>query len=77
MRGHAAGLTIGTAMALLAAAPVSAAEQRLASPDGALQVTVSDSDGQARYKVSYKGRPLLAPSPLGLVLVPAGRCPTA
>lgn len=72
MRGFAAGrsasLMVGTALALVAAGSASAAEQRLASPDGALKVTVSDSDGQARYAVSYKGQPLLAPSPLGLVL---------
>lgn len=68
MRGFAASLMVGTALALVAAGPASAAEQRLASPDGALEITVSDSDGQARYAVSYKGQPLLAPSPLGLVL---------
>jgi hypothetical protein len=36
------------------------------------KITVSDSDGQARYAVAYKGRPLLAPSPLGLVLATGG-----
>ncbi len=63
-----AGLMAGTALALVAAAPTSAAEHLLASPDGALKITVSDSDGQARYAVAYKGKPLLAPSPLGLVM---------
>ena len=63
-----AGLMAGTALALVAAAPASAAEHLLASPDGALKITVSDSDGQARYAVAYKGKPLLAPSPLGLVM---------
>lgn len=72
MRTLAAGLMAGAAMAIVAATPTFAAEQRLASPDGALQVTVSDSDGQARYAVSYKGRPLLTPSPLGLVLSAGG-----
>jgi len=72
MRTHAAGLMAGAAMAIVAASPAFAAEQRLTSPDGALQVTVSDSDGQARYAVAYKGQPLLAPSPLGLVLSAGG-----
>jgi alpha-glucosidase len=72
MRGFAgdrlASLTVGTALALVVAGSAAAAEQRLASPDGALRITVSDGDGQARYAVSYKGRPLLAPSPLGLAV---------
>lgn len=72
MRTHAAGLMAGAAMAIVAASPAFAAEQRLTSPDGALQVTVSDSDGQARYAVAYRGQPLLAPSPLGLVLSAGG-----
>ena len=72
MRIHAAGLMAGAAMAIVAASPALAAEQRLTSPDDALQVTVSDSDGQARYAVAYKGQPLLAPSPLGLVLSAGG-----
>jgi alpha-glucosidase len=72
MRKHAAGLMAGAAMAIVAASPTFAAEQRLTSPDGALQVTVSDDSGQARYAVSYKGQPLLAPSALGLVLSAGG-----
>lgn len=72
MRTLATGLMTGAAVAILAATPAFAAEQRLASPDGALQVTVSDSDGQARYAVSYKGQTLLTPSPLGLVLSAGG-----
>jgi alpha-glucosidase len=81
MRGSRAGatasLTVGTALAVLAAGSACAAEQQLTSPDGALKITVSDSDGQARYAVAYKGQPLLAPSPLGLVLGPAARSATA
>jgi alpha-glucosidase len=69
---RAAGLMLGAAMVIAAALPASAAEQQLSSPDGALKVTVSDSDGQARYAVAYKGKPLLAPSPLGLVLSAGG-----
>jgi alpha-glucosidase len=72
MRERAAGLMLGAAMVIAAALPASAAEQQLSSPDGALKVTVSDSDGQARYAVAYKGKPLLAPSPLGLVLSAGG-----
>jgi alpha-glucosidase len=72
MRGFRAFTMAGTAVAVMAGGTVSAAERQLSSPDGALKVTVSDSDGQARYAVSYKGRPLLSPSPLGLTLSVGG-----
>jgi alpha-glucosidase len=72
MRGFRAGLLAGAAMAITASGAAFAAEQPLTSPDGALKVTVSDTDGQARYAVTYKGQALLAPSPLGLVLSAGG-----
>ncbi len=72
MRGIQVGLMAGAAMALVASSAAQAADQQLASPDGALKVTISDNSGQARYAVSYKGQPLLAPSPLGLVLSAGG-----
>ncbi len=72
MRKVQAGLMAGAALAVLTVVPARASEQQLASPDGALKITVSDTDGQARYAVSYKDRPLLAPSPLGLTLSAGG-----
>jgi len=52
------------AIALLAAS-VSAAEQRVTSPDGKLTLVVSDTAG-VRYRVELEGKPLLADSVLGL-----------
>jgi len=44
---------------------VPAAEQRLASPDGRIEVVVSDTAG-LRYRVKYEGSPVLTDSILGL-----------
>ncbi len=52
--------------------PATAAERVLSSPDKSLTITISDTDGQARYAVSRKGQPLFAPSPLGLLLDKGG-----
>lgn len=71
MQGIGAGLMAGAAMAMAISSTSHAADQQLVSPDGALKVTISD-DGQARHAVTYKGQPLLAPSPLGLVLSAGG-----
>ncbi len=46
--------------------PVAAKEERVASPDGWLVVTVSDNGGKPTYSVAYDGVAFLAPSPLGL-----------
>lgn len=62
----------GAAVVSMVVGSAQAADQQLTSPDGALKVTVSDTDGQARYAVSYRGQTLLAPSPLGLVLNAGG-----
>ena len=49
----------------LSALSVSAAEQRLASPDGTLAVIVSDDHG-LHFRVETEGKVLLTNSPLGL-----------
>ena len=51
---------------LLLALPLVASEERVASPDGRLVVTVSDNGGKPTYSVAYDGVAFLAPSPLGL-----------
>ena len=51
---------------LLLALPLVASEERVASPDGRLVVTVSDNGGKPAYSVAYDGVAFLAPSPLGL-----------
>jgi alpha-glucosidase len=53
-----------------------AAEHVLASPDNSLTITISDTDGRARYAVARKGKPLLTPSPLGLALDKGGALST-
>ncbi len=52
---------------LLIGTLANAEEKRIASPDGKILVTVSDTDGQPSYSVSYNGVPFLESSPLGLV----------
>ncbi len=56
--------TLFTATLLLGSL-VSAAEQRVSSPNGKLALIVSDDDG-LRYRVELDGKPLLADSVLGL-----------
>ena len=51
---------------LLLALPLVASEERVASPDGRLVVTVSDNGGKPAYSVAYDEVAFLAPSPLGL-----------
>ncbi|MBK2942547.1 glycoside hydrolase family 97 protein, partial [Klebsiella pneumoniae] len=53
--------------AMGAAAPAAAETLTLASPDGKITVTVSDDGGQATYAVSYNGKPVIAPSKLGML----------
>ena len=52
--------------AVCCAVSVSAGERRIASPDGRLEVVVSDDGGRATYSVTYDGEVFLKPSPLGL-----------
>ena len=51
---------------VLLALPVAASEERVASPDGRLVVTVSDEGAMPTYSVTYDGIPFLWRSPLGL-----------
>lgn len=44
----------------------SAAEYTVASPDGRIQVCVSDSLGKPAYSVAYDGKPFILLSPLGM-----------
>ncbi|OYW27666.1 MAG: alpha-glucosidase [Caulobacter sp. 12-67-6] len=67
MGGFRATLLVSAALAVVGGG--AAAEDRvLTSPDKTLSITLSDTGGQARYAVSYKGRTLIAPSALGLLL---------
>ncbi|MEL1263730.1 glycoside hydrolase family 97 protein [Pseudoxanthomonas putridarboris] len=57
---------------LLAAAAHAAPAARVASPDGSIVVELStDNDGRPAYAVSRKGRPVIAPSRLGFLLLDA------
>ena len=51
---------------VLLALPMAAEEERVASPDGRLVVTVSDEGGKPTYSVTYDGVPMLWRSPLGV-----------
>lgn len=51
---------------LLLPACLWANEVEIGSPDGRLIVTVNDNGGQASYRVSLNGQPMLLPSALGL-----------
>lgn len=60
----AAAMAVASAGSAAAAAPM-----MLASPDGAVTVTIDQNEsGAPTYAVSYRGAAILAPSPLGLVL---------
>ena len=53
--------------ALLICSTIKAEEKQIVSPDGKIEVTVSDKDGQPTYSINYNGTPFLHSSPLGLV----------
>ncbi|WP_428312928.1 glycoside hydrolase family 97 catalytic domain-containing protein [Hydrocarboniphaga sp.] len=53
-----------------------AGELQLRSPDGAVAFNFSDAGGQPRYAVSFKGKAVLAPSPIGLDLDKGGEMST-
>ncbi len=59
---------IFASMVLLAGCFVTAfaTDQRVASPDGKLVVTINDEGGKPTYTVSYEGQIVLTPSALGL-----------
>lgn len=54
---------------LLISSPAVHSQQaaEIASPDGQLQLSVFVEDGKPVYNVSYKGKPMLENSPLGLI----------
>jgi alpha-glucosidase len=57
-----------------ASAQAAAADLRVASPGGQVEIVVgTSSENQPTYAVNFQGRPVLAPSPLGLDLEKGGR----
>ena len=54
------------AAVLLGAISTMAETKTVSSPDGRLQVTISNNDGKAYYAVTYDGRTVMEPSRLGL-----------
>jgi alpha-glucosidase len=61
-------------LAAAAAVPAAAQDLRLASPDGRVEIVVGrNNESQPTYAVSFAGKPVLAPSPLGLELDKGGR----
>lgn len=67
-----ATLLLGAALAAISGGGASAEERVLTSPDKTLSIALSDTGGQARYAVTYKGKTLIAPSALGLLLDKGG-----
>lgn len=53
-------------LAVLTVANVWAEDVKIASPDGKLQVTVSDHSGVPTYMVTYDGKTMMPASRLGL-----------
>ena len=62
-------------LALLVAQSPAAAGQvsRVSSPDGRVEIAVTSGNGSPTYAVSYQGKPIIAPSPLGLELDKGGK----
>lgn len=54
------------AAGLVLALAASAEERRFTSPDGKIEVTVTDTDGTPDYSVTYEGNAFILSSPLGL-----------
>ncbi|QAY76642.1 glycoside hydrolase family 97 protein [Sphingosinicella sp. BN140058] len=62
------------ALLTVASSPALAADLRLASPNGRVEIVVGISaQRQPTYAVSFDGKPVIAPSGLGLDLVKGGR----
>ncbi len=53
-------------LAALMTANAMAIDVKVASPDGKLQVTISDDGGKPTYVVNYDGKQMMTPSALGL-----------
>ena len=58
-------ITVGLTLLVITSAAMRAAEESLASPDGQVVVTVSDTAGLS-YRVEFDGRPVIVESRLGL-----------
>ena len=54
-------------LALSAALPLKAETFSITSPDGKMELSVSDQDGHASYAVSHNGAEAISPSRLGLL----------
>lgn len=54
-------------LCLLFSCVVNAENLELASPDGQIKITVSDSAGSVRYNITFQGKPVVASSRLGLL----------
>lgn len=67
MLGFWSKLVLSVAMLVAAIAPASAETLRATSPDGAIELSVSDDAGQASYAISLSGAPVIASSKLGLL----------
>ncbi len=63
MRINAYAMLFGS---LILSGSVMAADYQVSSPDGKIAVTVSDDDGQLKYKVNYAEKQVIDPSLLGL-----------
>lgn len=67
MRTSLSFVWIGIAFVLLGANPAHA-DLVVASPDGNVSVTLAESAAGPTYEVSFRGKPVLAPSSLGFIL---------
>src|SRR6478735_10396300 len=56
-----------TAVVLFSASSAFAAADSLSSPDHRNQIDIATQDGKLSFTVSRDGRPILAPSPIGLM----------
>ena len=56
--------TIILSLAALMTANAMATDVKVASPDGKLQVTISDEGGKPTYVVNYDGKQMMTPSAL-------------
>jgi alpha-glucosidase len=68
--GTRAGLGLTALLPLLPVAPerASAATVRIESPRGRIHITIADTAGRLTHAATLDGRPVLDPSPLGLIV---------
>lgn len=68
MNQHLKQIAVYFAMLLFAACgPVMAGELQVTSPNGEIQVAVSDAQGIPRYSIQFRGKTVVEPSRLGMV----------